>query len=150
MYDLSNLKPAPGSTRSRKRKGRGPGAGSGKTAGRGTKGQKARSGGKVRVGFEGGQMPLIRRLPKRGFRNKFSKRVATVNVRDLDSRFAAGDVVDEAALRERGMVRGETDAIKVLGAGEIDKALTVRVDQISAGARAKIESAGGTVEVIGG
>lgn len=150
MHDLSNLKPAPASTRKRKRKGRGPASGNGKTAGRGQKGQKSRSGGGVAPGFEGGQMPLIRRVPKRGFNNtKFATRVAEVNISDL-ARFEAGAVVDEPALREARLVRGQIDKIKLLGNGEIDKALTVRVGAASAGARAKIEAAGGTVEVIGG
>lgn len=150
MHDLSNLKPAAGSTRKRKRKGRGPGSGNGKTAGRGMKGQKSRSGGGVAPGFEGGQMPLIRRVPKRGFNNKkFATVVAEVNVGSL-ARFDAGTVVDEALLREARLVRGKCDAVKILGNGELDRALTVKVNAISAGAKTKIEAAGGTVEVIGG
>ena len=150
MHDLSNLKPASGATRKRKRKGRGPASGNGKTAGRGQKGQKSRSGGGVAPGFEGGQMPLIRRVPKRGFNNKkFARVVAEVNVGEL-ARFEAGSVVDEATLREARLVRGKCDAIKVLGNGELGHALTVKVDAVSAGAQKKIEAAGGTVEVIGG
>ena len=150
MHDLGNLKPASGATRKRKRKGRGPASGNGKTAGRGQKGQKSRSGGGVAPGFEGGQMPLIRRVPKRGFNNKkFARVVAEVNVGEL-ARFEAGSVVDEATLREARLVRGKCDAIKVLGNGELGHALTVKVDAVSAGAQKKIEAAGGTVEVIGG
>lgn len=149
MYDLSNLKPAEGSRKKRKRKGRGPGSGNGKTAGKGHKGQKSRSGGSIPRGFEGGQMPLARRVPKRGFFNKFASDVAIVNVRDL-ARFEAGTVVDEASLREIGLVRGQVDAIKLLGQGEIDRALTVKVHRVSGSARAKIEAAGGQVEVLGG
>lgn len=149
MFDLSNLTPAPGAVKDRKRVGRGIGSGTGKTAGRGQKGQKARKGGGVRVGFEGGQMPLSRRLPKRGFTNKFATRVVTVNVGALN-RFDANAVIDEQALREARLVRGAFDAVKVLGDGELDRALTVRVALISKGAREKIERAGGKVEVIGG
>lgn len=149
MIDLSNLSPAPGSTRPRKRVGRGSSSGHGKTAGRGQKGQNSRTGGGVKVGFEGGQMPLARRLPKRGFVNKFAKDIAIVNVGDL-SRFENDDVVDVIALRNARLVRGRVDGVKILGNGELDVKLRVVVDAISASAREKIEKAGGSVEVCGG
>ncbi len=149
MFDLSNLKPAAGSVRKRKRRGRGPGSNWGTTAGRGQNGQNSRSGGGVRPGFEGGQMPLARRLPKRGFYNRFSNKVVVVNVCDLN-RFEAGSIVDEAGLREKRLINGRFDAIKILGEGELEKALTLRVHRISASARVKVEGAGGTIEVIGG
>ncbi|OQX62825.1 MAG: 50S ribosomal protein L15 [Desulfococcus sp. 4484_241] len=145
--DLSRLSPAPGSRRPRKRVGRGPGSGNGTTAGRGTKGHNSRSGGGVRPGFEGGQMPLHRRLPKRGFTNIFAKKIAIVNIRDL-SGFESGSVVDEQALKEKGLVKGHIDGIKLLGQGDIDKPVTVKVTNISKTAREKIENAGGAVEVI--
>jgi len=144
---LHELKPAAGSTKDRKRIGRGVGSGWGKTAGRGSKGQNARSGGGVRPGYEGGQMPIHRRLPKRGFTNIFKKIMAVVNVNDL-SRFESGAVVDEATLVRSGLVKGRMDGIKLLGQGEIDIALTVKINAISRSAKAKIEAAGGTVEVI--
>jgi len=144
---LHELKPAEGSTKDRKRIGRGVGSGWGKTAGRGNKGHNARSGGGVRPGFEGGQMPLHRRLPKRGFTNIFKKVMAVVNVSDL-SRFEPGAVVDAASLIRTGLVKGRMDGIKLLGQGDIDIALTVKIDAISRSAKAKIEAAGGTVEVI--
>ncbi len=144
---LNELSPEPGSRKSRKRLGRGPGSGQGTTAGRGTKGHNSRSGGGVRPGFEGGQMPLHRRLPKRGFTNIFAKRVARLNVRDLDC-FEAGSVVDEAALKARGLVKNRYQAIKLLGQGEIDRPLTLKITAASAGARSKIEAAGGTVEEV--
>ena len=143
---LNELSPARGSRKSRKRVGRGVGSGTGKTAGRGTKGLKSRSGGKVRAGYEGGQMPIHRRLPKRGFTNIFKKCYAAVNVRDL-AKFESGSTVDEAALVRRGLVKGKRDGIKVLGHGEIGIPLTVKVDQVSKSAREKIESAGGKIEV---
>lgn len=146
--DLNELKPIKGSRTKRRRKGRGPGSGLGKTCGRGTKGQNSRSGGGVRIGFEGGQMPLARRLPKRGFFNKWGKEIAEVNVGDLD-RFEAGSTVDIDALTGSGLVKKVGDGVKLLGNGEIDRALTVRVHRVSAGAKAKIEAAGGTVELIG-
>lgn len=149
MIDLSNLSPAEGSTHRRKRVGRGPSSGNGKTAGRGQKGQKSRSGGSPRVGFEGGQMPLSRRLPKRGFKNVFAKTVAVVNVSDLN-RFDGSEPVDLVALRAAGLVRGQVDGVKILGNGDLDKKLNVIVDAISASAREKIEKAGGSVEVCGG
>ena len=145
--NLSELSPAPGATKKRKRLGRGPGSGQGKTAGRGHKGRGARSGGNTPPGYEGGQMPLQRRLPKRGFRNPFRQEFAVVNVALLESSFAAGDVVDATELRARGLVRRGRAPIKVLGAGALTKALTVKVDKVSAAARQHIEGAGGTVEV---
>ncbi len=149
MIDLSNLSPAPGSTHSRKRVGRGTSSGTGKTAGRGQKGQKSRSGGLPRVGFEGGQMPLSRRLPKRGFKNIFAKTVAIVNVEDLNC-FDGSNPVDVVALRAAGLVRGQFDAVKILGCGDLNVKLNVIVDAVSASAREKIEKAGGSIEVCGG
>jgi large subunit ribosomal protein L15 len=144
---LHELKPAAGSTKNRKRLGRGVGSGWGKTAGRGNKGHNSRSGGGVRPGFEGGQMPIHRRLPKRGFTNIFKKEVAIINVRDLD-RFEAGAVVDGSALVEKGLVKGRRDGIKLLGQGDISIALTVQINAVSRSAKEKIEAAGGSVEVI--
>lgn len=144
---LNELKPSPGSKKNRKRIGRGQGSGHGGTSGKGHKGQNSRSGGGVRPGFEGGQMPLHRRLPKRGFFNKFSTQVAEVNLRDL-GRFETGSVVDAQALAEAGLIKGSFDAIKLLGQGDISVALTIKVDRVSAGAVAKVEAAGGTVELI--
>ncbi len=144
---LHQLKPAKGSTKNRKRLGRGVASGWGKTAGRGTKGHNSRSGGGVRPGFEGGQMPLHRRLPKRGFTNIFKKRMAVINIRDL-ARFEKQSVVDEAALVRDGLVKGRRDGIKLLGQGELDIALNVKINAVSRGAKEKIEAAGGTVEVI--
>lgn len=143
---LHELKPAPRSRTTPKRVGRGVGSGWVKTAGRGSKGHKARSGGQTPPGFEGGQMPLQRRVPKRGFTNIFRKRIAVVNLRDL-SRFESGAVVDGAALIQAGLVKGECDGIKLLGSGEIDRALHVKLALISRAAREKIEAAGGKVEV---
>ncbi|MBI5523333.1 MAG: 50S ribosomal protein L15 [Desulfarculus sp.] len=143
---LNELQPAPGSRKSRKRIGRGQASGQGGTAGKGHKGQNARSGGGVRPGFEGGQMPMQRRLPKRGFHNKFGLKIAEVNLRDLE-RFEAGSVVDAQSLAEAGLIKGSFDAIKLLGQGELSKALTVKVDRASAGAKAKVEAAGGAVEL---
>ena len=146
--DLNTLKPVAGSRRSRKRVGRGPGSGLGKTCGRGQKGQKSRSGGGVPAWFEGGQQPLQQRLPKRGFHNRFSKKIAEVNVGSLEA-FEAGSVVDVEALKAAGLVQKVGDGVKLLGTGEISHALTVKVHRVSAGARAKIEGAGGTIELIG-
>ena len=143
--DLSQLSPAEGSRKAKRRVGRGPGSGRGTTAGRGTKGHNSRSGGGVRPGFEGGQMPLHRRLPKRGFKNIFADRLAAVNVRDL-IKFESGSIVDEAALKANGTVKKGAPGIKLLGQGEIDRPLTVKVDKASKSARSKIEAAGGTVE----
>jgi len=145
---LSELSPAAGSTRENYRKGRGAGSGNGKTAGKGHKGQNARSGGGVRVGFEGGQIPLYRRLPKRGFKNRFATVYTVVNLCDIDAKFNNGDVVDLAALKAAGLVKKENDGVKILGQGDITKALTVKADKFSESAKAKIEAAGGTAEVI--
>ena len=145
--DLSNLSPPKGAVKNRKRVGRGPGSGHGKTSCRGHKGQKARSGGKVRPGFEGGQMPLSRRLPKRGFTNIFKKQYALIQVRDLMS-FEKDSVIDPAVLVESGLVAKLLDGVKLLGNGDIDRPLTVKVHKCSQAAQAKIIAAGGTVEVI--
>ena len=144
---LNELSPAPGSQKSSKRLGRGVGSGSGKTAGRGTKGYNSRSGGGVRPGYEGGQMPIQRRLPKRGFTNIFRKKIAVVNIRDL-ARFESGSVVDEKALAEAGLIKGQRDGVKLLGSGEIGYPLEIKVNLISKSAREKIEAAGGKVEVL--
>ena len=146
MY-LNDLYPAEGSTHVAKRKGTGHGTGNGKTAGRGHKGQKARSGGGVRVGFEGGQMPLARRIPKRGFHNIFAKPLEAVNVSALD-KFEDGAVVDIAALTEKGIVKNSFDSVKILSNGTITKKLTVKANAFSEGAKAKIEAAGGKIEVV--
>ncbi|RJQ85169.1 MAG: 50S ribosomal protein L15 [Desulfobacteraceae bacterium] len=143
---LHELKPAKGATKDRKRKGRGVGSGGGKTAGRGSKGQNARSGVGIRPGWEGGQMPLHRRLPKRGFTNIFKKEIAVINVRDLET-FESGSVVDRAALIRQGLLKGRYDGVKLLGQGDISVALTVKLDAISRSAKGKIEAAGGSVEV---
>lgn len=144
---LHELSPAKSSRKSRQRLGRGVGSGWGKTAGRGTKGCKSRSGGNIRPGYEGGQMPLQRRLPKRGFTNIFAKRYAIVNLHDL-ARFEKDAVVDEAALVAAGLVKGRRDGVKLLGNGQIPHALEVKVNSISKSAREKIEAAGGKVEVV--
>ncbi len=144
---LNELSPARGSRKAAKRLGRGVGSGTGKTAGRGTKGYNSRSGGGVRPGYEGGQMPLQRRLPKRGFTNIFRKNIAVINIRDLN-RFEQGGVVDADALIQSGLVKGKRDGVKLLGHGEIKFALNVKVNQISQSAREKIEAAGGKVEVL--
>ena len=143
---IHELSPAPGSNKPVKRIGRGPASGQGKTAGKGHKGQKARAGRGMRPGFEGGQMPLQRRLPKRGFNNIFAKEIAIVNVSALNDAFEAGAVVDLDALLESGLVRKELDGVKVLGNGELTKALTVKANAFSKEAKAKIEAAGGTAE----
>ena len=144
---LDELKPPRGAKKRAKRKGRGPGSGRGKTAGRGTKGQGSRSGGGTPPGFEGGQMPLQRRIPKRGFHNPFKKAYAEINVRDLE-RFAPDSVVDEELLRQSGLVKGRWDGIKLLGTGDISKPLTLKVHRYSVGAREKIEAVGGKIEVV--
>jgi len=144
---LNELSPAKGSRKALTRLGRGVGSGTGKTAGRGTKGFNSRSGGGVRPGYEGGQMPLHRRLPKRGFANIFRKNIAVINIRDL-KRFDKGSVVDEAALIQAGLVSGKRDGIKLLGQGEIDYALDIKINKISKSAREKVEAAGGKVEVL--
>ncbi|MGM9521940.1 MAG: 50S ribosomal protein L15 [Oscillospiraceae bacterium] len=144
---LNDLSPAAGSTAKAWRKGRGIGSGNGKTGGRGHKGQKARSGGGVRVGFEGGQMPLARRIPKRGFNNIFAKPLDAVNVSVLN-KFEDGAVVDAAALKEAGVLSSCKYGLKVLGNGEITKKLTVKASAFSESAKEKIEAAGGKAEVI--
>ncbi len=144
---LNELSPARGSRKAAKRLGRGVGSGSGKTAGRGTKGLNSRSGGGASPGYEGGQMPLQRRLPKRGFTNIFKKKIEVINIRDL-AQFEKGSVVDAAALILAGLVKGRKDGIKLLGNGEIKHPLDVKVNQISKSAREKIEAAGGNVEVL--
>lgn len=145
--DLSNLKPAIGSTKNRKRIGRGQGSGTGKTSGKGHKGQNARSGGGVKPGFEGGQMPLQRRLPKRGFTPLTRKEYALVNLRDL-AQFEPGSVVDIEALSRTGLVSQVKDGVKILGDGELSLALTIKAHKFSKSAVAKIEAAGGKVEVV--
>jgi large subunit ribosomal protein L15 len=146
--ELSKLKPKKGARHAKKRVGRGPGSGHGKTAGRGEKGQKSRSGYSRMLGFEGGQMPLHRRLPKRGFTNIFKKEHAVVNVSDLE-RFDNGATVDEGMLRKAGLVKGQTpNGIKVLGDGKLSKKLTVHAAKFSASARKQIEAAGGTCQEI--
>jgi large subunit ribosomal protein L15 len=147
--DLSNLKPPKGAKHSKKRVGRGQGSGNGVTAGRGEKGAKSRSGFKHKRGFEGGQMPLHRRVPKRGFFNLFRVEYAVINLDDLAQRFEAGTVVTPELLRETGMVKGAAGRmIKVLGRGDIDKALTVRAHKFSGKAAEKIAAAGGAAEAI--
>lgn len=149
MNELSNLRPPEGATTNRKRRGRGIASRLGKTAGRGHGGAGQRKSAKRPTYFEGGQMPLARRLPKVGFTNIFAKRWAIVNVADLD-RFEAGAVVDEAALKAVGLIKGRYDLVKVLGEGELDRALTVKVNKFSKSAAEKIIAAGGTTEVVGG
>jgi large subunit ribosomal protein L15 len=145
---LNNLRPAEGSTHKKKRVGRGPGSGLGKTAGRGNKGQKSRSGYSGKVGFEGGQMPLQRRLPKRGFTNIFKKQWIEVTLATLENSFEAGDSITPETMHERGVIaKGKRDIV-VLGTGELTKALTVSAHRFTKGARAKIEAAGGTINVI--
>ena len=144
---LNELSPAAGSAKAAWRKGRGPGSGNGKTAGKGHKGQNARSGGGVRPGFEGGQLPLYRKLPKRGFTNIFATKYAIVNVEQLNA-FENGAVVDVNALLEKKIIRKELDGLKVLGNGEITKKITVKAAIFSASAKEKIEAAGGKAEVV--
>lgn len=147
--ELSNLKPPAGSQRKPMRVGRGEGSGKGRTAGRGQKGAGSRSGSGVRPGFEGGQMPLQRRLPKRGFVNIFAKDFTTINIDELCERYDAGTVIDVAMLKEQGVIaRVGKDGLKVLGRGEIDKALTIRAAKFTRSAVQKIEAAGGSVEVV--
>ena len=145
--ELSNLKPKKSARHAKKRVGRGPGSGHGKTAGRGEKGQKSRSGYSRMLGFEGGQMPLHRRLPKRGFTNIFKTDHAVVNLADLE-RFESGATVDEAALRKAGVIKGRNDGVKILGNGKLTKKLTVHAAKFSASARKQIEAAGGTCQEI--
>ena len=144
---LHELRAAEGSTKNRKRRGRGTATGQGKTGGRGMNGQKSRSGGGVRLGFEGGQMPLYRRLPKRGFTNIFGTEYTTINVKDLD-RFEAGTVVTPELLEEVGLVKQVKDGIKILGDGAINNSLTVKANKFTKSAVEKIEAAGGKAEVI--
>jgi len=145
MIRLHNMKPRPGSRHRVKRLGCGESSGHGKTSGKGHKGQKARSGGSIRLGFEGGQMPLIRRLPKRGFNNAaFKKQYALINLDDLND-FKAGTVINEQTLRESKHIRGHVVGLKILGRGELKHGLTIEADRVSGSAREKIEKAGGTV-----
>ena len=145
---LHELSPAEGSKKAVKRIGRGHGSGQGKTAGKGHKGQKARSGGGVRPGFEGGQMPMQRRLPKRGFNNIFAKKIVSINVGSLEKKFDDGAVVDTQALIDAGLVKNSFDSIKILGNGNLTKKLEVKVAAYSASAKEKIEAAGGKAEVV--
>ncbi len=146
--NLSSLKAPTGATKKRKRVGRGDASGQGKTSGRGEKGQKARSGGKVRAGFEGGQMPLSRRLPKRGFRNPFRERFVAVNLIDLCRKFSKGAVIDKEALLASGIVKKKEDGIKILAKGNIDFPVTLKVAKISQAAKEKITAAGGSIEEV--
>ena len=146
---LHDLKPNPGAKHRRKRLGIGESSGKGKTSGKGHKGQKARSGGSIRPGFEGGQMPLIRRLPKRGFSNAAFKTVyGVVNLDDLEKRFEDGGAINEKLLRGAGLVRGSFDGIKLLGRGDVTKKFHVEADAVSASAKEKIEKAGGSITLI--
>jgi large subunit ribosomal protein L15 len=144
---LNELSPPPGSRKARKRLGRGVGSGTGKTAGRGTKGHNSRSGGGVRPGFEGGQMPIHRRLPKRGFTNIFKKEYAVINIRDLE-RFESDSVIGEGELIRSGLIKGKREGIKLLGHGDVKRPLTIKVNKVSKAAVKKIEAAGGKVEVV--
>jgi large subunit ribosomal protein L15 len=146
---LHELSPAPGSVEKRYRKGRGPGSGNGKTAGKGHKGQNSRSGGGVRPGFEGGQLPLYRRLPKRGFKNyPFKKEYAIVNLRTLELKFNDGDEITADKLIESRIIKKRLDGVKILAAGNLTKKLTVKADVFSENAKTKIESIGGKAEVV--
>ena len=147
MIGIHDLAPSPGARKKRKRVGRGPGSGHGKTSCRGHKGQKARSGGSIARGFEGGQMPLQRRLPKRGFNNIFKKEYALVNLGDLN-RFDPNTTLDFDVLKTAGLVKKKKDGIKLLGSGEISQPLVLRVQKVSRSAKEKIEAAGGRVEII--
>lgn len=146
--NLSELKPAIGSTENKFRRGRGHGSGNGKTAGKGHKGQKSRSGGGVRRGFEGGQNPLYRRIPKRGFKCRNTKEIVAINLNILNDRFEDNAIVDIEALKKAGLISNPKDGVKVLGVGELTKKLTVKVNYFSKTAEEKIESAGGKAEVI--
>jgi len=147
---LHNSRPRPGSRHRVKRLGCGESSGHGKTSGKGHKGQKARSGGSIRLGFEGGQMPLIRRIPKRGFNNTaFKISYAPVNLNDLELLFEAGSI-DEAGLRAKGLVKGSWDGVKILGTGEVTKKFSLKVNAVSASAKEKLEKAGGSIEIIPG
>ena len=145
---LHQLSPAEGSKKERKRIGRGVASGQGKTAGKGHKGQKARAGRGMRIGFEGGQMPLQRRVPKRGFVNIFGKEIAIVNVAELEKKFDGGAVIDVEALLASGLVKKALDGVKVLGNGDLTKSFTVKANAFSESAKQKIEAAGGTAEVV--
>ncbi len=145
--NLSNLKPTPGSTHAKKRLGRGVGSGTGKTAGKGTKGQNSRSGGGTRPGFEGGQTPFFKRLPKRGFTNRFRKEYATVNVSELN-RYAEGTVVTKELLLQDRLIRKELSGLKILGNGELTVKLTVQANKFTKTAEEKIQAVGGSVEVV--
>jgi len=146
--DLSSLNAPAGATKKRKRVGRGDASGHGGTSGKGHKGQKARSGGYVRDGFEGGQMPMSRRLPKRGFRNPFRESYVAVNIMDLCRKFQKGAVIDEAAILASGLVKKKADGIKILAKGDIDFPVTVKVAKISSAAKVKITAAGGSIEEV--
>ncbi|HOW57506.1 MAG TPA: 50S ribosomal protein L15 [Smithellaceae bacterium] len=146
--DLSSLQAPAGATKKRKRVGRGDASGHGGTSGKGHKGQKARSGGYVRDGFEGGQMPLSRRLPKRGFRNPFRSKIIPVNVGDLSKIFKKGDVIDEAAILAKGIVRKNNDGIKILAKGEMKIPVKMKMARISPAAKQKITAAGGSIEEV--
>jgi large subunit ribosomal protein L15 len=146
--DLSNLKPAPGAKQTKKRVGRGPGSGNGKTAGRGHKGAQSRSGYSYKRGFEGGQMPLHRRVPKRGFNNLFRTEYAVVNLDQLEAQFEKGATVSPESLREAGLIHGKRLPIKVLGRGEVTKALTVQAHKFSGKAAEKLAAAGGKAEAL--
>jgi len=146
-FELHSLKRSRGANRNRKRVGRGPGSGNGVKAGRGDKGQKSRSGYSMRPGFEGGQMPLYRRLPKRGFFNKFSKKYVVMNVRDLEQ-FEEGTQVSPEFLLEAGLVRSMKDGLRILGEGELTRKVSVKAHHVTDSARKKIEAAGGNVEVV--
>jgi len=145
---LDRLTPRPGARKSRRRVGRGPGSGLGKTAGTGVKGQGTRSGQKIKPWFEGGQMPLTQRVPKRGFKNPFRKEVEVINVGDL-AKLGDGATVDSATLVRHGLIRGSGAPVKLLGDGASPKNLTVKLERVSASARTKVESAGGRVELLG-
>lgn len=148
--ELHDLRPAPGAKKNRKRLGRGSGSGTGTTSGKGNKGQKSRSGGRVRPGFEGGQMPLMRRLPKRGFRNTmFQKPYEIVNLDQVNNKFTDGETVNSETLVDRGLIKGNLNGVKVLGNGELDKKLKFEVDYISKSAVEKIKSAGGEIVELG-
>ena len=144
--ELSKLRPAAGAKKDRRRVGRGPGSGTGKTAGRGHKGQKSRSGYSRRFGFEGGQMPLVRRIPKRGFTNRFRVEYQVVNLRDLERTFTNGDTVSPEVLANKGLVRAGAERVKILGAGELTKKLTVQAHKFSVSAKSTIEKLGGGCE----
>ena len=147
LLQMHNLKANEGARHAKKRVGRGTGSGHGKTAGRGHKGQNARSGGGVRPGYEGGQTQLFKRLPKRGFTNVNRKVYAVVNLGDINDRFEAGSVVDLAALKQAGLVKKEYEGVKILSNGEVSKALTVKAAKFSKAAEEKVKAAGGTIEV---